>query len=77
MQKLLFIAPATTENIANADRYEPEKRIISVSNEYADNIWLLVTGEEDMPKIMIFIEADDRALAILKSSAPHIFPKKI
>ena len=56
---------------------ENATEIISVSNEYADNIWLLVTGEEDMPKIMIFIEADERALAILKSSAPHIFPKKI
>ena len=77
MQKLLYIAPATNETINQAERYEPEKRLISVSSEYADNIWLLVTGEEDETRLMIFIEADERALSILKSSAPHIFPKKI
>ena len=77
MQKLLYIAPATDETINQAERYEPEKRLISVSSEYADNIWLLVTGEEDETRLMIFIEADERALSILKSSAPHIFPKKI
>ena len=77
MQKLLFIAPATDETIKQSERYEPEKRLIAVSSEYADNIWLLVTGEEDETRLLIFIEADERALSILKSSAPHIFPKKI
>lgn len=76
LKSLLCINTATNENITQAERYEPEKRIIAVSNEYAEGIWLLVTGEEDAPRLMIFIEADDRIISILKTSAPHIFPKK-
>lgn len=77
LNKLVFIAPATEESIANAERLEASSRIISVSSEYAENIWLLVTGEENEPRDMVFIEADDRVLGILKSHAPAIFPKKI
>ena len=44
---------------------------------FAENIWLLVTGEENEPRILIFMEADDRALSILKSNAPFAFTKKI
>ena len=77
LQKLTLIAPATEENIQKAENLTPEQRIISVSNEYAETIWLLVTGEENEPRILIFIEADDRTLSILKSNAPFAFTKKI
>ncbi|MBQ4135638.1 MAG: hypothetical protein IJD73_01060 [Clostridia bacterium] len=77
MTELILIAPATEENIARADALEPEKRIIAVSSEQAENIWLCVTGEEDEPRILIFIEADDRSLSILKSCAPHAFVKNL
>ncbi len=76
LHKLILIAPATDENIQKADKLQPENRIISVSSEYAENIWLLVTGEENEPRILIFIEADDRALNILKNNAPLAFTKK-
>lgn len=76
MTELVLIAPATEENIARADALEPEKRIIAVSSEQAESIWLCVTGGEDEPRILIFIEADDRSLSILKSCAPHAFIKK-
>ena len=76
LNKLTLIASATDENIQKAENLQPESRIISVSSEYADDIWLLVTGEENEPRILIFIEADDRALAILKMNAPFAFTKK-
>ena len=76
LKHLVLIAPATDENISKAEGLKPEKRIISVSNEYADDIWLLVTGEENEPRILIFIEADERALGILKSCSPLAFIKK-
>ena len=77
LKKLVLMAPATDESIECAERLEASSRIIAVSSEYAENIWLLVTGEENEPREMIFIEADERALGILKSNAPAIFPKKI
>lgn len=76
MQKLALIASATDENIQSAEPLSPEQRIIAVSSEYAENIWLLVSGEENEPRILIFIEADDRALSILKNNAPFSFTKK-
>ena len=77
MTKLLMIAPATEENIEKADRFNPESRIIAVSSEQAENIWLCVTGEENEERQLIFFEADERSLSILKSCAPSVFAKKI
>ena len=77
IKELVLIAPATEENIAAAERLEPASRIIAVSNERAENIWLLVTGEENEPREMIFIEADERILGVLKSHAPSVFPKNV
>ena len=77
LKKLVLIAPATDESIKSAEHLEADSRIIAVSSENAENIWLLVTGEENEPREMIFIEADERSLGILKSNAPSIFPKKI
>ena len=76
MKKLLFVAPATDENITRAEQFNPERRIVSVSNEYAENIWLVVTGEENEPRMLIFIESDERVMAILKHNAPFSFVKK-
>lgn len=77
LHKLLLISQATDEIIQNADmRFKPESRVSAVSSEYAENIWLLVTGEENEPTVFIFIEADERILSILKSSAPFAFSKK-
>lgn len=77
MQTLIFIASATDESIQKAEHFNPTQRIIAVSNEAAENIWLLVTDEENEPRTLVFIEADERALGILKSNAPFAFTKKI
>lgn len=76
MPKLALICPASDEGIQRAEHLKPERRIISVSSEYASDIYLLVTGEENEPRILIFIEADERALTILKGCAPFVFSKK-
>ena len=76
MSDLLIIAPATDENIQKAERFEPERRIIAVSSERADDIWLCVTGGKDEPRVLIFFEADERSLSILRSAAPYVFVKK-
>ncbi len=77
MRDLLIIAPATEEYIRKAEHFEIEKRIIAVSSENADNIWLVVSGGKDERRVLVFFEADERSLAILKSANPYVFIKKI
>ena len=67
------VLAATNGDLENL---KPEGRIIAVSSEYADDIWLIVTGEENEPRTLIFIEADERALEILKFNSPFAFIKK-
>jgi hypothetical protein len=40
-------------------------------------MWLLVTGGKDMPRNLVFFEADDRMLALLRQANPSVFVKKI
>lgn len=77
IKDLLIIAPATEQNIARAEHFEIEDRVIAVSDETAEDIWLTVTGGKDERRILIFFEADDRSLGILKSTNPHAFSKNI
>lgn len=77
IKSLLMIAPATEENIASADRLEPEERVIAVSSESAENIWLALTGDKDEKRVLIFFEADERSLGILRAANPYAFSKKI
>ena len=76
VSKCVIIAPATEESIDKAERFEPRKRIISVSNEDAPDIWLLLTNDEDADQYMVFIESDMRISTILKTVAPHIISKR-
>lgn len=76
IRDLLIIAPATEENISRTQRFDIEDRIAAVSCESADDIWLAVTGGKDERRILIFFEADERSLSILKTFNPHVFLKK-
>ncbi len=76
MKELLIIAPATEEYINKAEHFEIDERVIAVSTEKADNIWLVVTGGKDEKRILVFFEADERSLAVLKSANPFVFVKK-
>ena len=77
IKSLIMIAPATQENIAKAEHLEAEERVISVSSEKAENIWLVLTGDKDEKRVLVFFEADERSLAILKSVNPYAFSKRI
>jgi hypothetical protein len=73
VKDLLIIAPATDEYIAKAEHFDLRSRVIAVSDENADNIWLTVTGGEDEHRILIFFEADERSLTMLKNTNPISF----
>ena len=81
VEKENFAAFAEARDFTAINVTIPYKRDImpylATISEQAENIWLCVTGEEDEPRLLIFIEADDRSLAILKSCAPHAFVKNL
>ena len=76
IKDLLLIAPATDEYILRAEHFEIEERVIAVSSENADDIWLAVTGGKDERRVLIFFEADERSLAMLRAANSHVFVKK-
>ena len=77
IKDLLIIAPATDENIAKANRFEPEETLLAVSADNAKDIWLTVTGGKEEKRVIIFFEADERALSILKKTNQFAFVKSI
>ncbi len=77
MKKLLIIAPATQENIRKAEGFEPEKTVLALSGDDSADVWLTVTGDKNEKRVLIFFEADDRSLAMLKQASPFVFVKKI
>lgn len=76
IKDLLIIAPVSEDNIRRAQGFEPEKTVLALSSEQAEDIWLTVTGGKDEKRILLFFEADERSLAILKKSNPFVFVKK-
>lgn len=76
ISKCITICPATEETIEKAENFELKKRFIAVSNEKADDIWMLLYNDDDDQKYMIFIESDTRVYSILKTVAPHITAKR-
>ena len=76
VSKSVIIAPATEENINKAEKLEPQKRIIAVSNESAPDIWLLLCTDAEDEQHLIFIESDARIASILRTVAPHVISKR-
>jgi hypothetical protein len=74
---LLLVAPATEEYISRAEHMDIDKRHLALSSANSENMWLLVTGGKDMPRNLVFFEADERMLAILRQANPSVFVKKI
>ncbi len=75
VKHIIMIAEATDENIQRAEHLSPKRRIISVSSENADSLWLAVTGEPNAPRNLVFFEADERLLGMLRSINPFVFVK--
>ena len=62
--------------IEKAEKLELKNRFPTVSNESAEDIWMLLYNDEDDQKYLIFIESDSRIHSILRTVAPHIISKR-
>ena len=76
LKELLLIAPATDEYVKKAMHFEPKDIFFAVSSKNAENIWILVTGGKDEPRYLVYFEADERSLAMLRQANPTVFVKK-
>ena len=77
IKEFLLIAPATEEYVNKAKHFEPKNTYYAVSSKNAENLWILVTGGKDEPRNLVFFEADERSLAMLRQANPTIFIKKV
>lgn len=77
IKEMLLIAPATEEYIGRAHHFEPKDIIYATSSKNAEDVWLFVTGGEGKPHNLVFFEADERSLNMLRLGNPSVFVKKI
>ncbi len=75
MRSLEMVAEATDENISRAEKRDIRKRIVAVSDPNGENVWLLLTDGKDEDCMLVFFDADDRALSILKNANYFAFKK--
>ena len=75
-KELLLIAPATEEYISKAKHFEIDKEVNATSSE-SEESWILVTGGKDEPRILVYFEADERLLGMLRAANPSVFVRKI
>lgn len=76
VKELLLVAPAVEEYINKAEHFGLSKKIDAVSGPSAENVWILVTGGKDEPRVLVYFEADERMLSILKAASPSVFVRK-
>ncbi len=76
VKEFLLIAPATDEYVSKANHFEPKETFWAISSKSAENIWIFVTGGKDEPRNLVFFEADERSLAMLKQANPSVFVRK-
>lgn len=75
-KELMLVAPATEEYLTRAEHFELDKKIFAISSPYAEELWLLVSGGKDEPRILVVFEADERILDMLRRANPSVFVKK-
>ena len=71
LKQALLIAPYNEENIAKAERLGPEETVMALSSEDAEGIWFLVYEAEKEKRVLVFFEADEAAIRVLRRTNPH------
>jgi hypothetical protein len=73
----LLVAPATEEYINKAEHFGIDRRIIATPSAEGENVWILVTGGKDEPRVLVYFEGDERLLGMLRAASPSVFVRKI
>lgn len=76
LSRAILIAPYTEAYADKAEALTPEEILWAVSSRKADNIWMLVWEEEAGKRLLLFWEADERSLRILRQYNPRATAKE-
>jgi len=66
-----FIAPRNEETLEKANAMNPQEVVWAVSTPKAENLWLIVFPINEKQNSLLFFEADERAIALLRKENPR------
>ncbi len=72
LSRATFIAPYKEKYIKTADDCSPDKVIKAFSSSKASDIWFVIFEGEGEKKVLIFFEADEHTVSVLRKAAPRV-----
>ena len=71
LKQAVLIAPRTEEFLAQADRMRIDRVLWATTSSNANNVWMIVTPNGEKSASLLFFEADEDALRILRRENPR------
>ena len=71
ISKAIMIAPYNDAHRQELERHEIQKTYFAASSKSAQDIWFMLFEKESGAKALVIFDADDRALKLLRKSAPR------
>ncbi len=71
LKQAILIAPRTEETLAQADRMKLDSVLWAVSSPKAENIWMIVYPHGEKSSALLFFEADEEAIRLLRRENPR------
>lgn len=71
LSRAKIIAPYNGEHKEGADRCNPDKRFLAIASKASENVWYVIFEEESGRTLLVFFEADDRAIKIMRHANPR------
>ncbi len=75
LKQTLLIAPRTEEFLAKADRMQLDEIHWAVSAQNAENIWMIIYQSGEKSSSLLFFEADEDSLRLLRRENPRSVAK--
>ncbi|MBO5939416.1 MAG: hypothetical protein J6Q82_08005 [Clostridia bacterium] len=75
LKQAILIAPRTEEYLAQADRMKLDGVLWAVSSPKAENIWMIVYPHGEKNASLLFFEADEDAIRLMRRENPRATAK--
>ena len=71
LSRAVMIAPYNEKYAKNANESKPDKIIEAISSQDAENVWFALFESTEKERVLIFFEADQRALKAFRHANPR------
>ena len=71
LKQAKLIAPRNEEYLEKADALNPQEIFFAVSSPKSDALWMIVYPISEKANALLFFEADERSIAILRKENPR------